>query len=101
MDGLVCSLNAAFGVDVYNWALIVHDCGWDVRAGIVFDVDDARFLIALKYHVQMTCEKHVVGECSFCITITRAFARYNVSKKCFRQTVTNNYDGDWFFHRHP
>ena len=26
----------------------VHDFGWDVRASFVFDVDDARFLIALQ-----------------------------------------------------
>ena len=50
LDGLVRSLNATVGVAVSNWAFFVHDFGWDVRAGFVFDVDDARFLVALQYN---------------------------------------------------
>ena len=72
---------------VSNWAFFEHDFGWDVRAGFVFDVDDARFLVALQYHYLMTCGQNVVRECSFCVTTTRAFARYNVCKACFRQSV--------------
>ena len=48
---------------------------WDVRAGFEFDVDDARFLIALQYHCLTTCGQYVVGECSFCVTMTRAFCK--------------------------
>ena len=44
------------GVTVSNWALFVHDFGWDVRACFAFDVDDARFLVALQYHFLMTCD---------------------------------------------
>ena len=81
LDGLVCSLNAAVGVAVFDWAFSAHDFSWDVRVSFVFDVDDARFLVALQYHFLMT------REFSFCVTTTRAFARYNVSKDCFRQSV--------------
>ena len=80
-------LNGAVGVAVSDWTFFVHDFGWDVRAGFVFGVDDARFLIALQYHFLMTRGQHVVRECSFCVTMTRAFAKYNSSKKCFRQCV--------------
>ena len=41
------SLNAAVGVAVSDWAFFVHDFCWDVRSSFVFDVNDARFLIAL------------------------------------------------------
>ena len=34
----------------------------------VFDVNDARFLIALQYHFLMTCGQHVVRKRSFCVT---------------------------------
>ena len=50
MDGLAGSLDAAVGVAVSNCALSEHDFSWDVRATFVFDVDDARFLVALQYH---------------------------------------------------
>ena len=44
----VCrSMQSAVGVGVTDWALFVDDCSFDVRAGFVFDVDDARFLVAL------------------------------------------------------
>ena len=82
-DGLIRSLNATVGVAVSVWTFFVHDFGWDVRARFVFDVDDARFLIALQYHFLMTSGKHVVRDCSFCVTMTRAFARYNVGKNGF------------------
>ena len=39
---------------------VVRDFGWDVRAGFVFDVDDARFLLALQYHFLMSGGQHVV-----------------------------------------
>ena len=78
LDGLAGSLDAAVGIAVSNCALSVHDFGWDVRATFVFDVDDARFLVALQCHFLVTCVQHVVGECSFCVTMTRAFARYHV-----------------------
>ena len=39
MDGLICSLDAARGVAVSNWAFFVHDSRWDVFPGFVFDVD--------------------------------------------------------------
>ena len=45
----------------------VHDFGRDVRAAFLFDVDDARVLIALQYHFLMTCGQHVVRKCSFCV----------------------------------
>ena len=54
LDGLVCSLDAVVGVAVTDWPLFVHDFSWDVRVGFVFDVDDARFLVALWYHLLMT-----------------------------------------------
>ena len=56
-------------------------------ADIEFDVDDSRILVALQYHFLVTCGQHVVRECSFCVTMTRASARYNVSKECFRPPV--------------
>ena len=56
-------------------------------AGFVLDVDDARFLVTLQYHCLMTCGQHVVRECSFCVTMTRAFAKYNVGEECIRQSV--------------
>ena len=87
LDGLVCSLNAAVDVTVSGWAFFVHDFGWNVRARFVFGVDDARFMVALQYHFLMTCGQHVVRECSFCVTMTRAFARYDVSKERFHQSV--------------
>ena len=59
----------------------------NVRASFVFDVDDARFLVALQCHFLMTRGQHVVCECSFWVTVTRAFAKYNVTKECFRQSV--------------
>ena len=52
---------------VSNWAFFAHDFGWDVRAGFVFDVDDARFLAALQHHFLMACGQHVVRKCSFCV----------------------------------
>ena len=60
LDGLVCSLNAAAGVAVSDCASFVHDFGWNVRAGFVFDVDDTRFLVALQYHFLMTFGQHGV-----------------------------------------
>ena len=87
LDGLVHSLNATVGVAVSDWTFFVHDFGWDVRANFVFDVDDAGFLLALQHHFPMTCGQNVVCKCSFCVTMTRAFARYNVSKECLRQSV--------------
>ena len=54
---------------------------------LCWDVDDARFLVALQYHFLMTCGQHVVRMCSFCVTMIRAFARYCVSKECLRQSV--------------
>ena len=81
------SLNATVGVAVSDWTFFVHDFGWDVRANFVFDVDDAGFLLALQHHFPMTCGQNVVCKCSFCVTMTRAFARYNVSKECLRQSV--------------
>ena len=56
----------------------------------VFDVDDARFLVALQYDFLMTCRPHVERECSFCVTMTR-----NVGKEYFRQSVTTSWSGDW------
>ena len=50
LDGLVRSLNATVGVAVSGWTFFVHGFGRDVGAGFVFDVDDARFLVALQYH---------------------------------------------------
>ena len=87
LDGLVRSLNATVGVAVSSWTFFVHDSGWDVRAGFVFDVDNARLLIALQYHFLMIYGQHVVRKCFFCVTMTRVFARYNVSKECLRQSV--------------
>ena len=52
------------------------------------DVDDARFLVALQYHFLMTCGQHVVRGCSFRVTMTRPFARHNVSKECLRAILT-------------
>ena len=89
LDGLVRSLSPTVGVAVVDWTFFLHDFGWDVRAGFMFDVDDARFLVALQYHFLMTCGQHVVRECSFCVTMTPAFARYTVSKECLRQSVIN------------
>ena len=44
----------------------------------------------------MTCGQHVVRKCSFCVTMTRAFAWCNVSKECLRQSVvTSSWSGDW------
>ena len=60
----------------------------------MFDVDDARFLVALQGHFLMTCGQHVVRKCQFCVTMTRAFARYNVSKECLRQSVITSKNGD-------
>ena len=39
--------------------------------------------------------QHVVGKCSFCVTMTRALAKYHVSKECSRQSVIASQDGDW------
>ena len=58
---------------VSDWTF-VRDFGWDVRASFVFDVDDAW----LQYHFPMTCGQR---KCSFCVTMTQAFARYNVGSK--------------------
>ena len=41
----------------------------------------------LQYHFLMTCGEHIVCKRSFYITMTHTFARYNVSKECFRQSV--------------
>ena len=95
LDGLVCSLNAAVGITVSDWAFFVHDFCWNVRGSFVFDVDDARFMVALQYHFLMTCGQHVVRECSFCVTMTRAFARSDVSKERFHQSVITSWNGDW------
>ena len=76
-------------------ALFVDDCSFNVRAGFVFGVDDARFLVALQYHFLMARCKHVLGKCSFCVTMTRALAKYHVSKECSRQSVIASKDGDW------
>ena len=75
-DASFCSRNASVGVAFCNWTLFVHDFGWDVRAGVVFDVDDARFWVTLQYHFFMTCGQHVLRECFFCVTMTLAFAKY-------------------------
>ena len=75
MNGLNCSLNAAVVDAVSVWTLFVHDCGWDVCARFVFHVNDARLLIALQYHILMTCGQHVLRERSLCVTMTRAFAK--------------------------
>ena len=72
---------------VSDWIFFVQAFGWDVRTSFVSHVDDARFLIALQYHFLMTCGQPVVRKCSFCLTMTRAFAKYNVSKECLRQSV--------------
>ena len=53
------------------------------KPDFVFDVDDAQFLISLQYHFLMTGGQHVVRECSCCVTMTCAFARYNVGKNGF------------------
>ena len=71
---MVRSLNATVGVAVSDWTFFLHDFGWDVPAGFVFDVDDDRFLIALKYHFLMICGQHFVLKRSFCVTMSRAFA---------------------------
>ena len=52
-------------------------------AGFVFDVGDARFLVTLQYHFLTTCGQHVVRKCYFCVTMTRAFARYKLAKNAF------------------
>ena len=78
---MVRSLKATVGVAVSDWTIFLHDFGWDVRAGFVFDVDDARFLIALLYHFVMTCGQHVVLKRSFCVTMSRAFAKHNALAK--------------------
>ena len=75
LDGLVRSLNATACVAVSDWTFFVHDFGWDVRVVFLFDVDDARFLVALQCHFLMTCGQHIVRKCSFCVTMTRAFAK--------------------------
>ena len=36
----------------------------------VFDVNDAKFLVALHCHFLMTCGQHVVRECSFCAAMS-------------------------------
>ena len=36
----------------------------------VFDVNDAKFLVALHCHFLMTCGQHVVRECSFCVAMS-------------------------------
>ena len=59
----------------------------------VFDVDDARFLVALQYHFLMTRGQHIVGECSFSIAMTRPFDKYHVSKECAHQSSTASLDG--------
>ena len=41
------SLNAAVVVAFSVWTLFVHDFGWDVCARFVFNVNDARLLVAL------------------------------------------------------
>ena len=69
------SMQSAVGVGVTDWALFVDDCSFDVRAGFVFDVDGARFLVALQYHFLMARCKHVVGRCSFYVTMTRALCK--------------------------
>ena len=93
LDGEVCSLNAAVGISVSNWAFIVHDFVWDVRAGFVVDVVYTRLLVAQQCHFLMTCGQHVVLECSFCAAMTLAIAKYNVSKECFRQSVITSWNG--------
>ena len=60
LDGLDGSLNAAVGVAVSDWAFFVHDFSWDMRSSFVFDVDDARFLVAVQNHFLMTCGQHVL-----------------------------------------
>ena len=42
----------------------------------------------------MTSGQHLEGECSFFVTVTRAFFRYP-DKECFRQTITSSKDSDW------
>ena len=37
--------------------------------------------------ILMTCGQHVVRKRFFCVGMTRAFAGYNVSKECFRQSI--------------
>ena len=90
MAGLARTLSATVGVNVSDWTFFVHDFGWNVRARFVFDVDDARFLLPLQYHFLMTCGQHIVRKC---VTMTRAFARYNVSKECLRQPVMTSQNG--------
>ena len=53
----------------------------------VIDIDDARFLVAMQDYFLTTCGQHVVGECSFCVTVTRALTKYKSSKECFRQSA--------------
>ena len=84
---LVRSLNATVGVPVSDWTFFVNAFGWDVRVRFVFDVNDARFLVALQRQFLMTCGQHIVRQCSFCGTMTRAFPSYSVSKECLRQSV--------------
>ena len=67
---------------------------WDVFATFEFNVNDAQLLVALWYHILMTCGQHVLRECSLCVTVARAFARYNVREKCFRQAVITSKHGD-------
>ena len=43
----------------------------------------------------MTCGQFVARECSFCVTMTLAFAKYNSSKECFRQSVLTRWSGTW------
>ena len=47
LDGLNGSLNAAIGVAVSDWTFL-HDLCWNMGTSFVFDVNDARFLIALQ-----------------------------------------------------
>ena len=94
LDGLVCSLSAAVCVAVSDWTFFAHDFGGDVRASFVFNVDDARSLVNLQYHFLMTCGQHVVRECLFCVTMTRAIAKYNVGRECSRQSFITSWNGN-------
>ena len=95
LDGLVGSFDAAVGVVDPSWALFAHDFGSDVRAGFVFDVDDARFLIALSLSdVPWTTR---CGRVLFLRNHDSCFCKVStIAKNAFVSPSKSCQDGDWF-----
>ena len=70
LDGLVslsqcCRWRCCLRLGFSSYTISVGMC-----VPTVFDVNDAKFLVALHCHFLMICGQHVVRECSFCVAMS-------------------------------